>query len=158
MIKLGPADFVSLEQLHRAWRFTDPKHNLLPPDVLADIRPLTPSRTAALSIPLTRACAGYYSDTATAVVEFSADSSNDEAIARTGRDLAALSVADEARVVVSWDAVDAVETSWRTFSTYWDDFCYPSSDDVTIYPLDGRWVLCYHHTEWFSFGTAPPAA
>ena len=34
-------------------------------------------------------------------------------------------------------------------------FCYPGSDDVTITPLDERWVLCYHHWEAFSFAARP---
>ena len=159
MIELGPTDFVPLEEFQRAWRFNDSRHNVLPSAALADIRPLTTTRAAALNGPLTTACAGCYADPAKATNEvFSANSSTNEGVARTSRDLALLPVADGERVVVSWDSVDAVETSWYTFRTYWDDFCYPASDDVTISPLDGRWILCYHHSERFSFGPTSPAA
>ena len=53
--------------------------------------------------------------------------------------------------LVSWEPAVALETSWRTFTTQWQAFCYPGTDDVTISPLDERWVLCYHHWEAFSF-------
>ena len=52
---------------------------------------------------------------------------------------------------MSWEPTVALETSWRTFTTQWQAFCYPGTDDVTISPLDERWVLCYHHWEAFSF-------
>ena len=35
-------------------------------------------------------------------------------------------------VIVHWDNTTAVETTWEVFAHYWDDFCYPSSDDVDI--------------------------
>jgi hypothetical protein len=65
------------------------------------------------------------------------------------------------RVVVSWDRRTALETSWGTFASQWESFCYPGSDDATVCPLDERWVLCYHHWEAFSFsrrGDPAPAA
>jgi hypothetical protein len=36
----------------------------------------------------------------------------------------------------------------------WDDFCFPSSDDVTVYPADERWLLEYAHREEFVFRRA----
>jgi len=111
MIEFVASDFVALGQFRLAMRFTDPAFNVLPPEALADIRPLAPARAAALNPALTRACAAYYSDTAKATTAFSADGPDGVAAARVGRELAALPVGDEERVVVSWDARDAVETS-----------------------------------------------
>jgi len=59
----------------------------------------------------------------------------------------------QARVFISWSEDLAVETSWDIFTEYWDDFCYPSSDDVTIIPVAGSWRLSYHHYEQFEFVT-----
>jgi len=55
-------------------------------------------------------------------------------------------------VVVSWQANLAVRTTWRVFTEYWDSFCYPSSDDVAVWPVSEQWVLAYHHYELFEFG------
>jgi hypothetical protein len=58
-------------------------------------------------------------------------------------------------VYVSWSEDLAIETSWSIFTEYWDDFCYPSSDNVTVVPIGGIWQLVYHHYEQFDFSTSP---
>jgi len=45
----------------------------------------------------------------------------------------------------------AIETTWSIFTEYWDAFCYPSSDDVTVVPVTGSWRLVYYHYEQFEF-------
>ena len=55
-------------------------------------------------------------------------------------------------IVVSWDQQTAVVTDFELFTARWEDFCYPSSDDVAVLPLDGSWVLHYWHWEEFVFG------
>jgi len=52
MIELRPTDFIPLEEFGRAWRFTDPKYNVLPPDAISDLRPINRFRVAALSVDL----------------------------------------------------------------------------------------------------------
>ena len=70
-------------------------------------------------------------------------------------------------VTVSWDRETALRTSWEFFTRHWDDFCYPSSDDVLVVPDSGDWALGYYHDESFYFGnrkqtprlpTPPPSA
>lgn len=68
--------------------------------------------------------------------------------------LAALPVISRTKVIVSWNDSRALLTSWQTFVDYWDDFCYPSSDDVTIWAPGSRWTLNYRHSESFDFGFA----
>ena len=151
MIDIRPTEFVPLAKFGRAWRFTDPKYNVLPPAALADLHPINQLRAAALFADLKGACESFHSESRDPDTQIDATCENDEAHARITEALRALPIAADERIVVSWDRNDAVETSWRTFFTYWDDFCYPSSDDVTIRPLDGAWRLCYHHWERFSF-------
>ena len=76
-------------------------------------------------------------------------------VVRTRDALGGLPIGADERIVVSWEPAVALETSWRTFTTEWQAFCYPGTDDVTISPLDERWVLCYHHWEAFSFTARP---
>ena len=84
-------------------------------------------------------------------VHIAAPCENEADLVRTRDALRALPVDADARIVVSWEPAIALETSWRTFAAQWQAFCYPGTDDVTICPLDERWVLCYHHWEAFSF-------
>lgn len=55
-------------------------------------------------------------------------------------------------IIASWDKEIAVLVPKNTFIEYWDDFCYPSSDDVSITPLGGSWMLYYFHEQEFQFG------
>jgi hypothetical protein len=58
----------------------------------------------------------------------------------------------EQSILVSWDKDTAVVTDWGVFCDYWDDFCYPASDDVTVLPMAVEWILSYGHGESFEFG------
>ena len=40
----------------------------------------------------------------------------------------------------------AICVSWGVFCEYWDDFCYPASDDVAIWSLSQEWFLIYDHS------------
>ncbi len=55
------------------------------------------------------------------------------------------------KVIVSWQPDTAVLTNTELFIRNWDEFCYPASDDVTIYPEDESWVLHYWHEEEFCY-------
>jgi hypothetical protein len=50
-----------------------------------------------------------------------------------------------------WDV--AVLTADSVFQRYWDDFCYPSSDDVLIWPRSDAWAAVYRHEEVIFAGT-----
>jgi hypothetical protein len=152
VITIVDADVVPMDQFPLAWRFTDDRWTRRGAAKLRDIRPLSGARAAELNGPMTAAChvaRDAVRDPAEAQV---AAACQDEAGARRVADaLAGLGPGDDERIVVSWDPRSALETSWRTFREHWEVFCYPGSDDVTISPLDERWVLCYHHWEEFSF-------
>ena len=63
-----------------------------------------------------------------------------------------LPVALSELVTVRWDTSTAVKTTWEVFTDYWDDFCYPSSDDVEVFPESIEWLLLYRHWEQFEWG------
>jgi hypothetical protein len=55
-------------------------------------------------------------------------------------------------VILSWNPALAAVVACETFCRYWDDFCYPGSDDVAIFPQSEEWALLYHHEEYLFFG------
>ena len=69
-----------------------------------------------------------------------------------GETLRALPPAGDTPVIVSWDRDTALATDWAFFVARWGDFCYPASDDVTIWSLADDWTLSYRHYEVFQFG------
>ena len=40
---------------------------------------------------------------------------------------------------------------WEVFVAYWNDFCYPSSDDVDLFVEGGSLFLRWHHFEEFVY-------
>ncbi|HZR17802.1 MAG TPA: hypothetical protein VFE51_10785 [Verrucomicrobiae bacterium] len=114
---------------------------MLPPEVLAAIVPLTPSGAARLNrVPPVEGMRA---------VSCCTDGSKD-----VQGWLRQIQPDGQVSVYVSWSDNLAVQTKWGIFTEYWNDFCYPSSDDVTIVPVAGGWRLEYSHDERFEFTTA----
>jgi hypothetical protein len=132
--------FRSIADFPLAWRWTSETHNLLAPEVLTDIRPLTETTASALADDGLARCP----DAQLLGEAYAAES---DEVDRVATRLRALPVSAETRVIVSWDSTTALETSWATFAKYWDAFCYPSSDDVTVWEIGAPWSVCYRHFE-----------
>ena len=60
-------------------------------------------------------------------------------------------VTDTDMVMASWSEDEAVYLPWAVFTRYWPSFCYPSSDDVTVWPSDEQWGLSFSHSGMFSW-------
>jgi hypothetical protein len=152
VIAVESSDVIPLAQFALSWRFTDERWSGSGADARRDIRPLAPARAVALHGPL---AAAYHVAREAPAQHLPAACQDDAGARRIAAALAGLPPGADERIVVSWDQATAVETSWRTFREHWEVFCYPGSDDVTISPLDERWVLCYHHWEEFSYSPRP---
>ena len=148
MITLTESDFVPLETFFLAWRWTQESHAALSAATLARIRPLAAASAAAIAPEAADLCIG--GDTATL-----RSAAGDPERVRAW--LGALPVEPDASVLASWDVETAVVTDWQTFVECWDDFCYPSSDDLTVWNPHGAWYLCYDHEEVFRFGRRAPS-
>lgn len=48
---------------------------------------------------------------------------------------------------ISWNRSTCIYTTKEIFIKFWDDFCYPSSDDITIISELTNWVYFYNHIE-----------
>jgi hypothetical protein len=147
---LNESDFTSLEQFPLRWRFTDPRRSAIPPEALKRIRPLTASRANECAA----AARVRGSEERTFGVTFRSDDRPDDVRSR----LRGLPPAPGEEILVSWNSNTAVTSTWDVFVAYWDDFCYPSSDDVTVWPVDEGWTLCYRHYEIFQFTSGLRAA
>lgn len=143
-------DFMSFQDFDLNWRFTDPKHNLLPEEDLSKIQPL--SRT--MSLQLHRQSEKYLGNATLlksifkSIESFKIPDDNEEA----RKWLTDKGINPETQVAVSWDKSTCVLTTWEILCKYWDDFCYPSSDDVLIWAATEDWILYYCHHEIFEYG------
>jgi len=134
---------MTVQEFPLAWRWTQPTHALLSPEVLTRIRPLSPSQAA-------RARVGAPEGGASAV----SCSTSDSHPAEIRSWLLRLQPNVEVPVAVCWSKDLGVETDWGLFVEHWDDFCYPF-DEVTIQPVTGGWLLLYHGEEQFEFVGRP---
>ena len=154
MLAVDEQDCRSLNTFRLAWRWTDARYNILPPAVLDDIRPLKADKAETLATFLRPQRQGSEAEgfmpPGYRLVDQIDCSSND---VNTVRNWLAAKIPHLAEhVVVFWQSNEAVLTSADIFCHYWDDFCYPASDDVDILPQNGDWLLVYWHEEVFFFG------
>jgi hypothetical protein len=156
MIKLEETDFRPIDSFPLKWRWTDPRWNKLPDHALNSIQPLSETKARELC----QHTLTFSNQSGLVESQFEniarIDTSDDSDEIR--RWLLARSSDLNRTVVVSWDNKLAALVGWEVFCEYWDDFCYPSSDDVVIFPLSGDWMLFYSHDEYFMFGKLLPAA
>lgn len=152
MRELTAADFAPLDDFPLLGRWTRRSHDLLPSAVLGTIRPLAPAAAAELGPEAASRCQGR----PVSELELSISAEWDDAGPVRQR-LWALGIPSDERVILSWTRDLAVETRWETFVRYWDAFCYPSSDDVTVWSRRGDWTLCYRHFQLIEFGRNRPA-
>jgi hypothetical protein len=133
-----------------AWRWTDPKYALLPDSTLAQMQPIEPEEAARLCThSLTLAGENGLAPNVFTITSVCAEGFSQEAGCRWLRECQPdLSV----HVVISWDQDTAIRTTWEVFTAHWDDFCYPSSDDVVVWSESDTWAILYHHEHEFQFG------
>lgn len=155
-INIEESDFRSLESFPLKWRWTDSRWNKLPEKALRSIRPLSERRTGELHL--------YSLEflTQSGIVEeenkeplfeniIRVDASSGER-AEIRRWLAERSPESNQKAIVSWNDHLAVLVDWAIFCEFWNDFCYPSSDDAAVFPLSEKWMLFYSHDDYFVFG------
>ena len=148
ILNIEPADFSELSEFPLRWRWTDQRYAVFSEDQLARIQPLRQERAQDVHHLALKSLSAERGD-------FDIDSQLFEPADRI--DSRSLDVnawltnviPSGAPIVVSWDFKTAVFTDSDLFIARWDDFCYPSSDDVSILPLDGAWVLHFWHEEEF---------
>lgn len=121
-----------------SWRWTDPKYDVLPPEILKQIISLSSESAAMISEKAVKKCSENING-----IRIEADEATTE--------LPKLQINNTTEIYISWSSDTAVITTWRVFCNYWDSFCYPSSDDVTIWSSSSDWVLCYFHNEYFIY-------
>lgn len=151
MIELNEEDYQPLDTFRLKWRWTDVRWNLLPPDVLVNIRPLAKVKAREIY----EKTLGFYPNEGFmhGSYELMDKMEVEDKDVQEVRDWLVSNISElEEPVVASWSPEDAVVTTAAIFCDYWDDFCYPSSDDVSFLPFSEEWLLFYSHEEVFFFG------
>ncbi len=156
--QITEADFVPFDQFRLSWRFTNPKYNQLPQADLSEIRPLNEKTAKSLAQHARDFVdnSGLVKDELSSVISCRTfiDTVDPRSITQWLFDR--VPPIDQPILILWLLLKDAIITKWRLFPKYWNDFCYPSSDDVLILPVTAYWILFYSHEEIFEFGIRRP--
>lgn len=128
---------MKLEDFPLAWRWAKPSCSHFSESLLKGLKPLdvNEAQKLAASIP----------------VNFPLDATRHDASVDaklTRRWLKELNV-ESNWVTISWDRETALTLRWTKFCDYWDDFCYPSSDDADLFLENGLHFMRWNHFEVF---------
>ena len=150
MLEIEENDFLSLDLFPLKWRWTDSRWNKLPDDALKTIQPLTEAKARELCQYSLQFCnqSGLLESSFEHIERIDASGETPE----IQQWLLAHSPDSNQTVIISWDSKLAALVEWKVFCEFWDDLCYPSSDDVTVFPFSEEWMLFYSHSEYFVFG------
>lgn len=162
MIQLRQSDFRPGDGFKFWWRWTNPTWNVLPESDLAQIHPLSEEKAQEVWQTEFVYCNELWRYTFDSTSRPITSSSFFEWIRHIDittekteiirRYLTIFEPHGDQTVIAMWEPSAAVAVPWRIFCTYWDDFCYPSSDDVSIWPTSELWCLQYHHEDQLIFG------
>ena len=128
---------MDIESFPLAWRWTQSSHRLIPEEVLQTLQPLESREAEVLAN-----SSGF--NELRSVIAFRTTIGELET-----RDwLKGLAVPIQ-MVRISWSRETALALPWNHFCEYWNDFCYPSSDDADVFLENGREFLRWNHYEVF---------
>jgi hypothetical protein len=155
-ISLLESDFVPISAFSLKWRWTDPKFAVLPKPTLGQVRPLSESKAKELwniMPPLLDQTQAYFFATPFESFQSRRTSGDPEAVRQWLFQQLPPTTSD---LILSWQPSEAVLTTRNIFCQYWDDFCYPGRDDVTIWSVTDEWAGLYWHEEELYIGKRKP--
>ena len=133
---------MDIKEFSLAWRWMQSSQAKLPKDILSKLQPLSleGAKQRAVAIPRN------FPPGATRYTSL------DEAQTAT-QWLAQLPISEQ-RIIISWDDETAISLPWSVLCAFWDDFCYPSSDDADIFLENGQYFLRWNHYEVFEYDSS----
>lgn len=145
---------IPMEQFALKWRFTDPRYRVLPPIHLEQVKPLSSESSQRLwdqTLPLHKGLpftAGFF-DVVESISLNNTESSADRSVRKW---LFNRGVPFKSSVYLSYQPDVAIATTWKMVVKYWDDFWYPSSDDLIVVDDSFAWTLFFWHESEAFFG------
>ncbi len=162
MIELTQEDFRPLADFRLRWRWTNSKWDLLPETKLAQIHPLVERKAEVIwghAIAYIEELWKHALDTTSGPITSSSLLAwlqhvdvTKESFDQVRQHLRSFEPQGDQGVIAMWDPTTAVALPWQLFCEYWDDFYYPGSDDVSVWPVAETWCLLYHHEGQLIFG------
>jgi hypothetical protein len=150
--QVSPTDLRPVLQCPLALRWTQPSHAVLTAEELSGMACFVPvaAREVAATSLLVHGPEGLLTPPVSGLRTLPVGEPAKEQEVRAW--LERLPTGSEQEVIASWTSEIALFLPWSVFVTRWNDFCYPASDDITVFPVSQAWVLAYHHYDVFQWG------
>ncbi|OEK08211.1 hypothetical protein A8C32_01735 [Flavivirga aquatica] len=128
--------FKKLKEFPLGWRFTDERYNLIEEIHLLDFSIFDEKKSKKIWKTLTNSNKYHIAQLDTSFLKdlkkignYCLDKDYSEGIEILNK----INVLDkDDRITVFWGGKNSIEVSWKTFVLYWDDFCYPSDDNLIV--------------------------
>ncbi|MBN2384654.1 hypothetical protein JXQ70_17405 [bacterium] len=147
-MRVTTEDIVALTEFSLLWRWTQETHAKFTDDELASIKPIRPGKAAAIYEQIV-------------AIALAPSRPEDRIVTNDDIDTPVVSKWLEDRiprgdsdVLLLWNRQTAALVPRRLFIDRWDDFWYPSSDDLSVIGIVGGWRVEMYHHGMFDFSTS----
>lgn len=141
---------ISMDEFSLNWRFTDSKYSDLPKEHLDQLKPLNFAGAAFLKNHIAQLHNEFPFTTGFFKLVDEIDIVDEDKVRKWlyGRGLPF-----QNNVFLVWDEKTAMIVPWKLVVKYFNEFYYPSSDDLTVFGEGLSWALLFFHTDEVYFGT-----
>ena len=149
-MKINPnlCEVIPFEDFELGWRWSENHNNNVPLADLANIKPLSTTESKRIYKAIEYFESEHRLSEAFESTEwFVASSDTQEDIAKFSECFKTLAQPYDENLYISWNRKTCLYTTKEIFIAYWDDFCYPSSDNITIISELTNWVFFYNHIQ-----------
>ncbi len=147
-IELDINEIIPFADFKLGWRWDDAHNPNIPIDEKRQLKPLSVVESKRINKII-----DYFESESNLYKSFvpndwiRASSESKSSIDKFSNDLQELIQGYNENLFISWNRSTCLYTTKKIFIKYWDDFCYPSSDDITIISELTNWVFFYNHIE-----------
>ncbi len=147
-IEVDINEIIQFKDFELSWRWDDVHNPNIPIEDKSQIKPLGILESKRINKVIT-----YYESESNLLNLFEptdwfrASSETKSTIEKFSNNFRILTQGYNENIFISWNRSTCVYTTKEIFIKYWDDFCYPGSDDITIISELTNWVYFYNHIE-----------
>jgi hypothetical protein len=147
-IELNTKEVIPFEDFELSWRWDNIHNSDISLEEKGQIKPLTIQESKLINKVIE-----YFESESNLHNTFEptdwirASSETKDSIDKFANDFQQLTQDYNENLFISWNRSTCIYTSKEIFIKFWDDFCYPSSDDITIISELTNWVYFYNHIE-----------
>jgi len=147
-IEIDTAEIIPFEEFELNWRWDDVHNPNISLEDKGQIKPLSIVESKRINKVIDYfESESNFCKTFESTDWFRVSSETKKSIEKFSNDFHELTEGYNENLFISWNRSTCIYTTKEIFMKYWSDFCYPSSDNITIISELTNWVYFYNHIE-----------